>query len=78
MITMVDEIFDRNYQAGRDALNASIISALGSVSHAVGNAFKVLNKIEYDAPWMAKAETRSVQLSQRRGARTSTHRAPRL
>ena len=23
MVTMVDEIFDRNYQAGRDELNAS-------------------------------------------------------
>jgi hypothetical protein len=56
MITMVDEIFDRNYQAGREALNASIMSALGSVAHAVGNVFKVLNKIEYDAPWMAKAK----------------------
>ncbi len=53
---MIDEIFDRNYQAGRDALNASMISALGSVAQAVGNAFKVLNRIEYDAPWRAKAK----------------------
>ena len=53
---MIDEIFDRNYQAGRDALNASMLSALRSVAQAVGNAFKVLNKIEYDAPWMTKAK----------------------
>jgi hypothetical protein len=53
MITMVDEIFDRDYQAGREALNTTISNAVGSVAHAVGNAFKVLNKIEYQAPWTA-------------------------
>jgi hypothetical protein len=51
---MVDEIFDRQYQAGRDALNATIASAFRSVAHAVGNAFKVLNKIEYETPWTVK------------------------
>jgi hypothetical protein len=51
---MVDEIFDRQYRAGRDALNATIARAFGSVAHAVGNAFKVLNKIEYEAPWTVK------------------------
>jgi hypothetical protein len=56
MITMIDEIFDRHYQAGRDAMNASLANALGSASKAVVNAFKVLNKIEYDAPWMAKTK----------------------
>ena len=47
MVTMVDEIFDRHYQAGRDELNAAIASGFGSMARAIGNAFKVLNKIEY-------------------------------
>jgi hypothetical protein len=51
MVTMIDEIFDRHYQAGRDALNESIASALGRFGRAFGNAFEVLNKIEYQAPW---------------------------
>ena len=53
---MIDEIFDRQYQAGRDALNASIASAFARFSQAFGNAFHVLNKIEYEAPWKARSE----------------------
>ena len=51
---MIDEIFDRHYQAGRDALNESITNGFARFGRAFGNAFKVLNKIEYDAPWTAK------------------------
>jgi hypothetical protein len=54
MATMIDEIFDRQYQAGRDALNASIANGVARFASAFGNAFKVLNKIEYDAPWTAR------------------------
>jgi hypothetical protein len=54
MVTMIDEIFDRHYQAGRDELNATIGSAFRSLSRAIGNAFEVLNKIEYQEPWAAK------------------------
>ena len=53
-MVMVDEIFDRHYQAGRDALNASLRSAFSSFGGAVRNAFGVLNRIEYSAPWNAK------------------------
>ena len=41
MVTMVDEIYDRHYQAGRKALNASLTAALGRLAHAVDNAFEV-------------------------------------
>ena len=54
MVTMVDEIFDRQYQAGRTALNASLLSAFARLGQAFGNAFKVLNRIEYSAPWAVK------------------------
>jgi hypothetical protein len=56
MITMVDEIFDRHYQAGRDELNAAIASGFRTISRAIGNAFEVLNKIEYQAPWTASSK----------------------
>jgi hypothetical protein len=48
---MVDEIFDRTYQQARSDLNASLGRSLASLGHAVGNAFNVLNRIEYQAPW---------------------------
>jgi hypothetical protein len=52
---MVDEIFDRHYQQGRAALNADLANAFGRLSNAIGNAFKVLNRIEYSAPWATKS-----------------------
>jgi hypothetical protein len=54
MVTMVDEIFDRHYQAGRNELNAAIFGLVSRFAEAVGNAFKVLNRIEYSAPWASK------------------------
>ena len=56
MVTMLDEIFDRQYQAGRDALHANLANAFSRFSHAVGNAFQVLNRIEYQSPWAAKSK----------------------
>ena len=44
---MRDEIFDRDYQAGRDALNASIDRLVSGI----GRTLKVLNSIQFDAPW---------------------------
>ena len=54
MFTMVDEIFDRSYQAGRADLNAAIIGGISQLGRAIGNSFKVLNRIEYSAPWAAQ------------------------
>jgi hypothetical protein len=54
MVTMVDEIFDRNYQAGRAALHSSVSRGLGQLGHAIHDAFEVLVNIEYHAPWAAK------------------------
>jgi hypothetical protein len=52
---MVDEIYDRHYQAARSELNRAIVKTLARFGSAIGNAFKVLNRIEYQAPWAAKA-----------------------
>ena len=54
MVTMVDEIFDRHYQAGRADLNAALSGLFGRFGSAIGNSFKVLNRIEYSAPWAVK------------------------
>ena len=53
---MVDEIFDRHYQEARDKLHSAFAGLFGKLGHAVANAFEVLAKIEYDAPWTAKAK----------------------
>jgi hypothetical protein len=54
MVTMVDEIYDRHYQANRAELNAALVSAAARFGRAIGNAFEVLNRIEYSAPWASR------------------------
>jgi hypothetical protein len=56
MLTMMDEIFDRHYQEGRASLNAGLDRAFSRLSKAVGNAFQVLHRIEYSAPWTARSK----------------------
>ena len=51
---MVDEIFDRQYQAGRADLNRTILTIAVKLGKSIGDAFKVLNRIEYSAPWQVK------------------------
>ncbi|MGE5562888.1 MAG: hypothetical protein ACM3ZV_06200 [Bacillota bacterium] len=51
---MIDEIFDRNYQAGRAELNGALLAGLTRLGRAVGNAFAVLHRIEYSEPWAAR------------------------
>jgi hypothetical protein len=59
MVTMVDEIFDREYQASRKQLHASMSNGLDRLSQTISSAFEVLVKIEYDAPWTAKSKRAS-------------------
>ena len=51
MQTMIDELFDRSYQAGRAELNAAIFNFVRRLGASLSNPFKVLNRIEYSAPW---------------------------
>ena len=51
MITMMDEIFDRNYQAGRAELNAGIDRALARLAKAVGDTFRSIHRVQFSAPW---------------------------
>ncbi len=56
---MVDEIFDRNYQAGRADLNAGIDRAVQRIGAGIGStltkSLEVLHRIEWNAPWAAKS-----------------------
>jgi len=54
MVTMIDELFDRSYRDGRARLNTSLATGLSHLTNAVMNAFDVLNRIEYQAPWTAR------------------------
>ena len=54
---MIDEIFDCHYREGRAELNASIERALSRLGRSVSNAFHVLNRIEYSAPWASHKKT---------------------
>jgi hypothetical protein len=58
MQTMVDELYDRGYQAGRTDLNSSIFALLRGSGEALANAFRVLNRIEYAAPWSKPGQNR--------------------
>jgi hypothetical protein len=56
-IIMIDEIFDRHYREGRAELNSSIEHALSRLGRSVSDAFNVLNRIEYNAPWSPRKKT---------------------
>jgi hypothetical protein len=53
MVTMVDEIFDRNYQSARADLNDGLRVLFSGIGRAVGDSLKVLHRIEWSAPWEA-------------------------
>ena len=44
---MHDEFFDREYQAGRAALNGGISRLIAGA----GKSLQVLHSIQFDAPW---------------------------
>ena len=55
---MVDEMFDRDYQARRQELNAGIDAGVANLVAAMRNGFEVLNRIQFDAPWAAPVKRR--------------------
>jgi len=55
MITMIDEIFDRNYQAGRAELNAALVGLGRKLRNTVAPAFLAIHHFEWDAPWTSGA-----------------------
>ena len=51
MNTMVDEIYDRGYQAGRAELHDGIDSVARKLRHAIMPVFEALHRLEWDSPW---------------------------
>ena len=50
---MIDEIFDRQYQAGRAELNAGIDRAVAHVGRSILTTFEALQRVQFAAPWRA-------------------------
>ena len=48
---MMDENFDRNYQAGRADLNAGLDRGFARIGNALSTTFQVLHRIQWSAPW---------------------------
>jgi hypothetical protein len=51
MVTMIDEIFDRGYQAARANMNAGVADAFSGIGQTIGDSMRVLHRIEWSAPW---------------------------
>jgi len=51
MLTMIDQLYDREYQAARPQMNGGLARSLGAAVKSIGDVFQVLNQIEYAAPW---------------------------
>jgi hypothetical protein len=54
MIAMIDEIFDRQYQAGRNELNAGLDRAFATIGREVGKSLAAVHRFEWSAPWARK------------------------
>jgi hypothetical protein len=52
---MIDEIYDRQYQAGRADLHAGIDRAVATIGRELSKSFEVLHRIEWSAPWARPA-----------------------
>ena len=57
---MVDELFDRTYQAGRAELHAGIDRAVHHIGAGIGStlakSLAVLHRIEWSAPWASNSK----------------------
>ena len=56
---MRDELFDRDYQSGRDQLNSGIDRAIANLGSTLGDSLKLLHHIEWSAPWNANTSRRA-------------------
>jgi hypothetical protein len=51
MFIMIDQLFDRGYQAGRADLNAGLDRGFKRLGDTIGKSLNVLHRIEWSAPW---------------------------
>jgi hypothetical protein len=48
---MRDELYDRDYQAGRAELHAGIDRLVANIREGLALPFQTLHRIEWSAPW---------------------------
>ena len=53
---MIDEIYDRQYQAGRAELHAGLDRAFAAIGKTIGGSLKMLHHLEWNAPWAVKSK----------------------
>ena len=53
---MRDEIYDREYQAGRAELHAGIDRAILRIGRFIGATFDAIHAIQFAAPWRQPQE----------------------
>lgn len=51
---MIDEIFDRQYQAGRADLHDGIDRTFTAIVREIGKGLQALHRFEWSAPWAPK------------------------
>ncbi len=51
---MIDEISDRQYQAGRKELHHGIDRLVQRVGSALAATFRTMHRVQFDAPWATK------------------------
>jgi hypothetical protein len=51
---MRDELYDREYQAGRAALHDGIDRLVARLRHELAVTFAALHRVEWSAPWKSK------------------------
>lgn len=52
---MIDQIYDRQYQASRIMLNQGIDLGLARLVRSARIAFSALNRIQFSAPWIQRS-----------------------
>ena len=58
MITMIDEIYDRGYQAGRTELHDGIDALVRKLGITISPALAAIHRFEWDAPWLMPSNPR--------------------
>ena len=53
---MVDEFFDRGYQAGRAELNAGLDRLFDKVGTELGKSLSAIHRFEWSSPWASKSK----------------------
>ena len=48
---MIDEIYDRSYQAGRAELHDGIDRLVKKIGSGLGATFRAIQRAQFDAPW---------------------------